>query len=423
VRSCILRCLTLPALVLCAGCSELTRVSAPDITSPNALENGPGAIVKTAGAISSFSTAFSDQVLHTGFITDEFTDVSGATYPEDKRETVIQPNGVYPYDELSTARIAALRAIGTLQLYNPNPADRIGKLFAFLGYAEVFFAENMCSGVPIGIVVNDLPTYGPTLNRTAMLQRALADFDSAATYARGSDSITNMVRVGRGRAFLASGNFSGAGAAVDSVPLTFVYSTAYSDSTAQINSLYNATQTFASVSDREGVNGLPFVSAGDPRVVTQSITNASGVQVVAQQLYTSGSSPIVLASGIEARLIQAEAAYQAADVGTWASDLNALRETAIQPAIPDLPPDSTTAAPATMQVDVMFRERAFWLFLTGHRHGDLRRLIDTYGRATETVFPTGAYQGGPQQYGHDAVFIPFGEIGNPNYRGCASLSP
>ena len=30
--------------------------------------------------------------------------------------------------------------------------------------------------------------------------------------------------------------------------------------------------------------------------------------------------------------------------------------------------------------DLMFRERAFWLFGTGHRLGDMRRMIRQYGR-------------------------------------------
>ena len=31
-------------------------------------------------------------------------------------------------------------------------------------------------------------------------------------------------------------------------------------------------------------------------------------------------------------------------------------------------------------VDQLFSERAFWLFATGHRLGDMRRLIRQYGR-------------------------------------------
>ena len=42
---------------------------------------------------------------------------------------------------------------------------------------------------------------------------------------------------------------------------------------------------------------------------------------------------------------------------------------------------------ADSRLDLLYRERAFWLLRTGHRLGDLRRLIRNYGRSAETVFP------------------------------------
>jgi hypothetical protein len=71
------------------------------------------------------------------------------------------------------------------------------------------------------------------------------------------------------------------------------------------------------------------------------------------------------------------------------------------------------------RVDLLFRERAFWLFGTGHRHGDLRRLVRQYGRNANDVFPTGPYRSG-RVYGNDitAAFPRTSESRNPNYRGC-----
>ena len=61
----------------------------------------------------------------------------------------------------------------------------------------------------------------------------------------------------------------------------------------------------------------------------------------------------------------------------------------------------------------MFSERAFWFFGTGHRLGDLRRLVRQYGRPAESVFPTGLYfKGGT--YGPDVNLpIPSQEANNP----------
>jgi len=124
----------------------------------------------------------------------------------------------------------------------------------------------------------------------------------------------------------------------------------------------------------------------------------------------------VLADWVEARLIEAEAALQAGDVPTWLAKLNHLRETAITPALPDTTDPGTPGA----RVDLLFRERAFWLFLTGHRQGDMRRLIRQYGRDQSQVYPTGLYPGGTGAYGSD-VNAPIPALErqyNPKFTGC-----
>jgi hypothetical protein len=72
-------------------------------------------------------------------------------------------------------------------------------------------------------------------------------------------------------------------------------------------------------------------------------------------------------------------------------------------------------------VDLLFEERAYWLWLTGHRLGDLRRLIRQYGRTANQVFPVGAVPPGvaANTYGSDVNFIiPADERNNPLFRGC-----
>ena len=71
------------------------------------------------------------------------------------------------------------------------------------------------------------------------------------------------------------------------------------------------------------------------------------------------------------------------------------------PAVAPLPALTAPAAQAD-QISQVFQERAYWMFLTGHRLGDMRRLIKHLGRGAETVFPTGSYfKGGA--YGVDPV--------------------
>jgi len=57
------------------------------------------------------------------------------------------------------------------------------------------------------------------------------------------------------------------------------------------------------------------------------------------------------------------------------------------------------------RIDMLFRERALWLFGTAYRLGDLRRLVNVYDRAPESVFTSGEYfMGGT--YGSD-LNLPF----------------
>jgi hypothetical protein len=79
------------------------------------------------------------------------------------------------------------------------------------------------------------------------------------------------------------------------------------------------------------------------------------------------------------------------------------------------------ADPGTQRAreDLLFRERAFWLFSTGHRLPDLRRLIRQYGRTQEQVFAVGTHPREPGPYGADVNFpVPQAEENNPNFKGC-----
>jgi hypothetical protein len=127
-----------------------------------------------------------------------------------------------------------------------------------------------------------------------------------------------------------------------------------------------------------------------------------------------------IANGIEARLIEAEAALHAGDVDTWLGMLNHLRETAHVPGQPDALPDTTDPGTEAARLALMFRERAYWLFVSGHRQGDLRRLVRVYQYPQEQIYPIGSYTApGAGTYGSDInAPVPSGEFTNPLYTGC-----
>ncbi len=137
-----------------------------------------------------------------------------------------------------------------------------------------------------------------------------------------------------------------------------------------------------------------------------------------QTKYLDQSAPMVVASGVEAGLIRAEVALSTGQ-GNWLSVLDTLRSSAISPAMPVLNDPGTLST----RVDLLYRERAFWLYLTGRRLGDLRRLIRNYQRDPQALFPTGPYPlGGLYK---DAFAIPFSQAVQGQYNsaiksGCQS---
>ena len=235
--------------------------------------------------------------------------------------------------------------------------------------------------------------YGQPQTTSQMLASAIAKFDSALaiTAANGPSgyqtSMTNLASVGLGRALLDSGLYADAAAAVAAVPTDFEYDIEHSANSAnQNNGIWEFSWNTGrwGVADVEGGNGLDFISANDPRV--QVADNGPGFngndENFAPLKYPQRTSPAPVATGSEARLIEAEAAL--AGGGSATPILNTLRATAGLAALPA--PGTPDAA-----VDQLFRERAFWLFLTSHCVGDLRRLIRQYHCGAETVFPTGTY--------------------------------
>lgn len=348
-------------------------------------------------------------------------------------------------------RSSLLTAVAALQKYEPTSGrSNIGRAYALTGYTEVALAESFCAGVPLSVT---LPAggaeYGTPTTTDSLFATAEAHFDSALKYAAGDDTTMSLAAVGLGRARLGRGNFSGAAQATNGVPIGFVYSVVNAASNAVTTNNFNfySWLTFTgacapfNVGNGEGGNGLNFVTAADPRLALSTTTVAKtcdGGTFYYPVKFGNPSMAYPIATGVEGQLIAAEAALHSGDVATWAADLNELRLNApntylkLTAAMDTLIADSTTGASASMQVDVMFSERAFWLYGLGTRLGDLRRLIRQYGRNAESVFPTGTYVGGegtklPQpipNYGTDVSLmmptVTSGWTSNPNYQGCTS---
>lgn len=430
------------AAVVLAACSGLLDVKDPDIINPPDVSNPDGAVAAYNGGIGDFAFAndgdngaTEGQILVSGVMADEYADAE--TFPtriEYDSRAINEQNGTLAtvFFNLSKARVALEGAAGALQAFAPTPTSRIGEMLALSGFTYVYFGENYCSGVPFSQRQSDGSIlYGQPLATNAILDLAIARFDSASG-ATAAASVLNLAAIGKGRALLDKGDFAGAAAAVAGVPTGFLYQTAHSiSSNRQFNGVFvfNNQATAGtgrfSVADLEGTNGLNFRSAGDPRVVAPQnglgFDKSSPLYVLTK--YTSAASPVTVAGGLEARLIEAEAQLQGGNGPAMVTSLNALRADAANNGGFNL---TALADPGTQvgREDLLFRERAFWLFATGHRLGDLRRLVRQYGRAVNAVYPTGTYVHTNTTYGSNTeLTVPFDERNNPNFTGCNYSTP
>lgn len=367
-------------LFVASGCDML------DVADPTAL--GDDAVTTPVAAeyfardvIAKLYFALGEWVYHSGVLSDEFF---GGDEFTDKRSRTY--GGAYPaYTAFKEVQSAATLAIPLLLQHQRGP--RAGEMFALRGYALLGLAESFCSGFPVHDIVEFKPAYGPPLNTDEVLERALADFDSATAYAADSSRILSLARIGRGRALLGLGRYAEAAGATREVPTSYNWNAEYSTDFSYRNRLGGSSQSgqMISVSNMEGDNGLNFIDANDPRLKVRIFRRFLTTDYYLAEKIGTPNAPIIMASGVEARLIEAEAALAKGDQ-TWLAILNDLR-TQSDPAMSPLEDPGTDTA----RVDMVFRERAFWLFATAHRLGDLRRLIVRYGRAAENLFPSGVF--------------------------------
>jgi hypothetical protein len=431
--------------VLCLaalGCPDWVNVTTPDIIDPGAVSNAGGAVAQYNGAIGAFAFAndgdnggTEGQILVSGVTADEYFD--SETFPtriEYDSRSITDANGTLAavFFNLAQARVSLEHAATALEQFSPTPDARVGEMFALAGFTYVYFAENYASCVPFDERAADGTLQFGTPNTTSqILNIAILRFDSALAHIGGTGGaqVQGLANIGLGRAEMDLGNKALATAAVAAVPTGFRYNTVHSASTSRETNgvfVFNnqaplGSQRF-SVSDVEGGVGLNFRSAADPRVVApqngKGFDNISPLYVLTK--YASNTAPVQVASGVEARLIQAEAQGGAAMIVS----LNTLRADNANNggfALGALVDPGTAAG----EVDLLFRERAFWLFATGHRLGDLRRLVTQYGRAILSVYPNGAYfKGAPPTYGNSTELpVPFTEKNNPNFVGCDYTIP
>lgn len=424
---------------------DLLDIDDPEVATPEDVQTEAGVPTLFRGAIRDFTYAFSGTgsvggggdndplITMAGVFTDEFAHYG--TFPT-RREVDLRaiptnaPNNTSDngtladsYRNLHRARRAAAFADEMAASADMAPTAARATNSALEGFTYILFGEIYCEGVPYSTLRTDgTLDFGPPTTRVETFNLARERFQRAITQAEaaGATNALYLAQVGYARALVNLGDYQGAADMVADVPDDWQFVLEHSDNTAGENNgvfIYTHNNGRYGLVDAEGDNGL--VWSEDPRtpvgVGFRAPFDSSIPTYIGQMKYTSRNTPVALADGRLARLIEAEAALDAGDLTGFRNALNAAR------AVDGLDAFEAGDIPGTFdgQVDLLFAERGYALWMTAQRLGDLRRMVRQYGRDQADVFPSGDYWRLGLTYGSD-VNIPIfvDENNNQQFTGC-----
>ncbi len=446
--------LSVGALLLLAGChgtltDSLLRAPDPDLINPADINNADGANGLRLGALSrlrDLTAGTESSWLFGGLLADEWSTSSTFIQNDEADErtiTLSNSSVTAQFRTIMRARTAANQAIAALNTYAPTPSSNIAEMYLVRGFAELQAASDFCNGIPLTDASKPVIVYGQPLTVLQVFAAASASLDSAISFSSATDAATVRIntaaKIAKARAQVGLGNYAAAATLVSGIATTYSYDATFATSSGD-NILWSQpfSQRRYSVGDSlEGnarnlpiANAIPFGSANDPRVpVAYTIQNGKDT-VKAQDGFTfsrtttlwAQSTTVPILSGVDARMVEAEAFLAAGNTASWLSTLNTIRATPPKLGTVTLTgsqlPALTDPGTAAARVNLTFREKAFWTFSRGQRLGDLRRLIRQYGRTPANTFPTGTHYRGPV-YGADVNLpVPADELNNPNFKGC-----
>ncbi len=412
----------------------------PDVVSPEDVSDPASLPIAVTGAIGDLQFALDDYVLYSGLFTDEF--ILAGTFPTrqevDERRINFTNTTLNTelYELMHSSRFSADNLVASAQSLVGNPdADQDLVQFAIANgqyagaYIRMLFAEMYCESIFGGNNEEDPGFEASPLDPTTRLQEAVSLFQAAqaSAAASGLSNLALAARVGEARSQMFVGNYSAAAAAVATVDPDLIYISEYSSNTiAQYNEVYNFTYSDGNQVLRWTVgDGLvasrfneawPFFDEWvelrliepDPDQVTFTSFDSS-IPVKLQMIYPppgplgnpqspptaqGQGSPITLATGFEADLMEAEAAYRAGDLAGAAALINSRLTTGDNPHGKAFKPVAFTGDFAS-DIGEIGRAYAAGTWLTGHRLGFMRRVlrndgVDLYPAGkpgSDTAFP------------------------------------
>ena len=402
--------ITVLAAVL-SSCS--LEVNDPDVVTPEDVSDPASLPIAITGVVGDWAFAHGPYTRYAGLLVDDF--MHAGTFPSRQQvdTRLVNPdNGSLTdglYELIHVVRFSADNLVESAQSLVGDPdvdqdlvseAIAIGQFYG--GYARILLAEGYCHSI-LGGGDPENPNYesAPVLP-DARMQDALSLLQAAeasATAAGLSDVATAAV-VGQARALVFLGNYAQAATTVAGVPEGFEYMAEFSSNVpAQYNDVYDFTYgDFNFIRWTVGDGTAPernfekfayydeWVDAGliepspDP---TWATAQNSSIAVHLQLIYGGGNAPpnaagqaapILVASGFEADMYKAEAAYRAGDLAGAEAIINDRLTTGDNPYGAVFNAVDLTG---TLSDDIAELARAYsaGTWLTGYRLGNLRRFV------------------------------------------------
>ncbi len=232
-------------------------------------------------------------------------------------------------------------------------------------FALLLMAEHFCEGV---ILVS------PIMSVDEVLDRAIERFEQAFTVAQGAggsegSKIMNAAKVGAARAYLQKGDLANAIQSAANIPSDFVYEAVRVDDPANRGRAGNPV--YGSTDGRTFIVPEAYRALNDPRVPYQVLSGKAQdgqLDLVVQTKYPGYGANLRIASGLEARYIDAEARLKQGNSGPA---LALIEERRAENGQESFGQGSDSEALAELMNQ---RARDFWL--EGKAMGDYRRNPD-----------------------------------------------
>jgi hypothetical protein len=359
--------------LLLVGCHNILDVEYPgQIPSEQITDPGLAAVL-TRSVIGDFECAYSNYMSGSSVHSDEYeTANSNVPLANWGERTITADENDYAIGTcegnfgmnltLQTARFQSEDVAKKLNAWTdaqvPNRASLLAQVKIYGAYAYLLMGEGFCQVAFDG---------GPAQAPTASLTLAETRFTEGLALAQqaGNTDMLNMGRVGMARTKLDLKKWTEAAQFASLVPADYTKSADRGQESARRwNKLWRLAQQQGAYTV-----AVAYRNMNDPRVLVADAGRGafnSEVRLWITTKYTSLSSPMRLASGIEANLIQAEALAQQGQLTQAMALINARRaQVGLAP---------LSAATQAEAIDIVLDERRKELsFEGGHRLNDLLR--------------------------------------------------